>query len=246
MIALVDGDIVAYRCAASAEKEELSIALMRTNMMMEDIMLDTEATEFKVYLSGSKENNFRYKVNPEYKANRKDVVKPIHLEACKEFLVTYWKATVCTGMEADDGLGIDQRPDGTIICSIDKDLLQVPGTHYNFVKKEFTKVSEEEGLLSFYLQTLTGDRSDNVIGLQGIGPVKALNMLREVDPKNYYNVCREAYNDDLRFHNNCKLLWVLREPNKTWEPPNANNMEAKQVQEASSGTEDGGTSQIQV
>ena len=83
MIALVDGDIVAYRCAASAEKEEISIALMRTNMMMEDIMLDTEATEFKVYLSGSKEDNFRYKVNPEYKANRKDVVRPIHLEACK-------------------------------------------------------------------------------------------------------------------------------------------------------------------
>lgn len=221
MFALIDGDIVAYRCAASAEKEELDIALMRATVMMNDLLSETSATGFKIFLSGGREDNFRVKVDPEYKANRKDLVRPIHLDATKKLLITNWQAKVCNGYEADDGMGMEQQEQGTVVCSIDKDLLQVPGLHYNFVKKEFIRISKDEGIKRFYTQVLTGDKTDNVIGLSGIGPVKAAKILDGLLPEEYYDACREAYNDDIRLHTNCKLLWIWREPNQVWEPPNA-------------------------
>ena len=42
MIALLDGDLVAYRCAASAESDPVDIAIIRADRLMRDIL---EATE---------------------------------------------------------------------------------------------------------------------------------------------------------------------------------------------------------
>ena len=68
-----------------------------------------------------------------------------------EYLVKEYKAEVCDGQEADDALGINQT-DQTIICTIDKDLLMIPGQHYNFVKEEFKTVTYLDGLKHFYMQ----------------------------------------------------------------------------------------------
>lgn len=217
MLALIDADLVAYRAAASAEEEEVSVALYRTDKTIQDILTDVGTYDFRAYLTGS--NNFRKALTPDYKANRKDKPLPQHLAACRQFLVTEYKAEVCDGYEADDALGVNQRTEGTIICSLDKDLLQVPGHHYNWVKKFFDDVSEDEGLLSFYTSTLVGDRSDNITGVVGIGPVKAGNALRGHLPEDWYQICREMYNDDERYHLNCKLLWIWRTMNGTWQPP---------------------------
>ena len=37
------------------------------------------------------------------------------------------------------------------VVGIDKDLLQIPGTHYNFVKKEITEVNEDTANLKLML-----------------------------------------------------------------------------------------------
>jgi 5'-3' exonuclease len=93
-------------------------------------------------------------------------------------LLTRWGARISYGQEADDSLGIAQSwMTDTIICSIDKDLLQIPGKHYNFVKKEFLDVSRIEGLQHFFKQILIGDTADNIGGCKGIGPVKAERLL---------------------------------------------------------------------
>ena len=63
------------------------------------------------------------------------------------------------------------------IVSIDKDFDQVEGWHYNFVKKQQYYISKTQGLLNFYMQFLTGDRIDNIIGVKGIGAVKAKKLL---------------------------------------------------------------------
>ena len=218
-IALIDSDIVAYRCACSAEKEEQSIALMRTDILMKEIMDATGATGYKAYISGFGEDNFRRKIDLLYKDNRKDVVKPIHLAACQEFLVTHWKAEVVRGYEADDAMGMAQTGD-TVICSIDKDMLQIPGFHWNFVRKEAREVTEQEGLKAFYTQTLVGDVADNVFGIHGIGPKKAAKILDPLDPSEYYQACLAMYEGDVeRFHMNCKLLWIWRTFGGVWEPP---------------------------
>jgi 5'-3' exonuclease len=84
--------------------------------------------------------------------------------------------------EADDLLGINQTACAencvdSIIVTIDKDLLQIPGSHYNFVKCEFKEVTEEEGQYFFYKQLMMGDSTDNIGGCPGIGPKKAEKAL---------------------------------------------------------------------
>ena len=107
----------------------------------------------------------------------------------------------------------------TIIVSADKDLRQIPGKHYNFVKEELFEVTPLEGLRFFYKQTLIGDSSDNIYGVKGIGPVKAGKLIDCLDTEEeMYYTCRNLYKDDDRFHLNCKLLWILREDMKIWEP----------------------------
>lgn len=228
MRALIDGDIVVYRSAASAKEEEQWIAQARADQMIQDILADTGATSYNVYLTGS--NNFRRELAPTYKANRPDE-RPEHWQAVREFLVTHHKAIVCDGYEADDEMGIQQDKETmtTVICSIDKDLLQIPGRHYNFVKKVFQEITNDQGLKHLYLQSLIGDNSDNIIGVAGIGPVRAAQALAELLPEEWYDKCRELYNDDERFHLNMKLLYIWQKPNDTWEPPNKDSNDDQQI-----------------
>src|SRR3990167_4316279 len=164
MIALIDGDIVTYRCAAVCEEAGQGVAKWQADQLLTRILEDVDATDWKIFLSG--DDNFRYKVYPDYKANRRDMVKPKHLELLREHLILDWNATIVNGYEADDSLGIEQSRDITksIICSIDKDLLQIPGHHYNFVKRIIVYVTIVDGWKSFYTQLLTGDATDNIKG----------------------------------------------------------------------------------
>jgi hypothetical protein len=230
MRALIDGDIVVYRGAASAEKEEQWVALARADQMMQDILADTGSDSYSVYLTGT--DNFRREIAPSYKANRPEE-RPAHWQAVREFLVTHHKAEVCNGHEADDQLGIQQDKERgtTVICSIDKDLLQIPGRHYNFVKKTFQEVGTDEGLKHLYLQSLIGDRSDNIIGVAGIGPVKAAQALDGLLPEEWYDKCRELYNDDERFHLNMKLLYIWQKPDDIWQPPRSVSEDLNPIKE---------------
>jgi 5'-3' exonuclease len=218
MIALIDGDIVNYRCACSAEKDEVWVALTRADKTIQDILEDTQATSYKVFLTGS--GNFRRELTPTYKANRPEE-RPAHWQAVRDYLMSQHHATMCEGFEADDAMGIEQDKEGksTVICSIDKDLLMIPGRHYNFVKKEFQDVTHDQGLKALYMQTLVGDRSDNIVGIAGIGPVKAAKILDPLLPEEYYQACREIYNDDERYHLNLMLLWIWQKPMDIWEVP---------------------------
>lgn len=215
MLALLDGDIIGYRCAASAENDPVEIALIRTDKLLQDILHETGASSFKCYLTGS--SNFRKELFPDYKANRKQP-RPTHLEACRQFLCKEYGAVITDGHEADDELGINQTED-SITCSIDKDLLQIPGRHYNFVKKEFKEVLYIDGIRHFYAQMLIGDRSDNVTGVEGIGEKKAAKLLNSLtNEEEMFDCVRELYKDDYRFLLNGQLLWIWREYKGIWQP----------------------------
>jgi 5'-3' exonuclease len=227
MRALIDGDIIVYRGAASAENEEPWIANVRADRMIQDILEDVGATSYTVFLTG--DNNFRRELTPTYKANRPDS-RPAHWQTVREFLVAHHRAVICNGYEADDEMGIQQDKIGgsTVICSIDKDLKQIPGKHYNFVKREAVTVKPEEGLKFLYLQSLIGDKSDNIIGVAGIGPVKAERALAELDTEQeWYDKCRELYNDDDRLHLNMQLLYIWQKPNDKWAPPTNNTSDSE-------------------
>ncbi|MCI4437976.1 MAG: hypothetical protein JHC33_14305 [Ignisphaera sp.] len=217
MIALIDADIVAYRCSAACELEPEEMALLRTHEMMQNIIDEVGATEYRAFLSGP--NNFRYKINPDYKANRKDKEKPKYLQACRDYLVREWNAEICDGYEADDALGMAQDKEGdeegsydTVICSIDKDLLMIPGFHYNFVKKEFLTVTYLEGMKHYFKQMLIGDPIDNIFGVKGIGKVKAAKLIDHLDNAgDMYLVVRNLYDDRDRFNMNSDCLWIKQD-----------------------------------
>ena len=223
MLALIDADIVAFRCAASAEGEsEDWIARARVKELMEQILFDTKADSWKAYLTGpNREDNFRRKIYPAYKANRDKYPVPKWLASCKSYLVNDWQAEVTNGIEADDALGIEQLGNNTdtIICSIDKDLLQIPGQHYNFVKKIFENVTITQGWYNFYLQLLIGDTADNIKGCPGIGKKKAPMVLEGCETEQIMFTCvREVYNDDDAMFLNGQLLYIWRKPNDVWNP----------------------------
>ena len=227
---LIDADIVAYRCSAATENDAEDIAHWQASEMVRRIVHETNAMQYHLYLTGS--DNFRYSVYPDYKANRKDVPKPTWLQSVRAHLVTEWGAKVINGIEADDQLGIDQMMyDGTsIIASIDKDLLMIPGFHYNFVKQEMRTVSPLEGLRHFYTQLIMGDRSDNIPGYDGKMRVKVPKFL-EADVA-YLEECMsesEMFEHVASMYDagigreqlviNGKLLWIMRKENDHWNPP---------------------------
>ena len=227
MRALIDGDIIVYRGAASSNEDEQWIAQSRADKMINDILEETGATSYQVFLTGG--GNFRRELTDTYKANRPDE-RPTHWQAVREFLVTHHKAIICEGWEADDQMGAEQDKVGmsTVICSIDKDLYQIPGRHYNFVKKVHSVVTPWNGIKHLYLQSLIGDRSDNIIGVQGIGPVKAEKALAELETEQeLYDKCREMYGDDERYHLNLQLLYIWQRMHDSYVAPHMRAMTPK-------------------
>ena len=224
--ALIDGDIVAFRCAASCEPtlnkkhlEPVEDAIHRVESLLQDIVHDTGSTEYKLFLGGGK--NFRKRLSDTYKANRTTPL-PTHLSAVQQYLTETWNAEWTDGIEADDALGINQA-EGTMICSIDKDLLQVPGNHYNFVTKDFEVVGHSRGWFNFWKQMIMGDRSDNVMGYDGKARttvpqflLATMADLQHLEPEDAFRYVYDMYTDKDAFNLNYKLLWILRTPEIEW------------------------------
>jgi len=223
--ALIDADSLCYAVGFSSNDAEEKIAIARLEQTMTELCMDLDCEDYKGFLTGK--GNFRESiaVTVPYKGQRISE-KPVHLQALRDHLVSSWGFEVVNGIEADDAVGIAAyavAEDESIMVHIDKDLNQFRGWHYNYRKKEKYYVSEFEGLHSFYTQILTGDRIDNIVGLKGIGPVKAKRILEECTNENeLYEAVLKAYEGDLqRVQENAQLLWLQRSPNQTWTPPSS-------------------------
>ena len=219
---------MAYRCSASCKEGDApEIAILRTDKLVREILEQIDATSYTIYLSGE---NFRKTINPEYKANRVDQISPLYLQDAKEFLVSEWKAKIGHGVEADDMLGINQTQD-TVICSLDKDLRMIPGKHFSWqisgTKKdgsmwtkeaELFSVTEEQGNKTFWKQMLIGDTSDNIFGVDGLGPVKSGKLIDGLETdQECFEVVFDKYKEDIqRFVMNAHCLWILRSKESAW------------------------------
>jgi len=224
---LVDADIVAYRCSASANNETVEEALKNVDDLMEYILQRTvsfpTSSSFKCYLSG--ESNFRKEVakTHKYKGNRTGE-KPIHLPAVRDYLVREYEAVVSVGCEADDLIAMEVMrgdPETTVIASIDKDFQTVSCWMYNFTKDAWKYSTEWDALKYFYEQMLTGDAVDNIKGLYRVGPVKAKKILEgaQTEQELYEKVLKAYDGDAERVLENAQLLHLQRYERELWEPP---------------------------
>ena len=238
---------------SEVELEPLENCLQMVRSALRDMIDKCEYFgEPKLFLTG--EGNFRHEIATikEYKGNRKDMRKPHWYEEIREYLVSHWNAEVVDGQEADDAIGIaawadyQVSPDISIIVTTDKDLNMIPGYHYDWVKGDFNFINDLEAMKNFYMQVLTGDATDNIPGVKGVGPVKADKLLigctTEVD---MYDQCVETYAQAYyaehvdpnmpgrqesilwyegrdyaldTIHEVASLLWIRREPDEMWKP----------------------------
>lgn len=209
------------------EAEPVDKALMIVDVMIGDIRARYDQSSISVFLTGI--GNYRNSIatRATYKGNRAGSVPPKHLSAIRDHLSAKWGALLSAGEEADDLIGIASTasPDA-IVCSIDKDLLQLPGKHYNFVTKEEQTVSPKQAVLNFYQQVLSGDPVDNVPGIDGIGPVKARKVLEGAkNPRECWmrtlDAYLTAYGPIGRFHafEAANLVFVRREVAINWRAP---------------------------
>lgn len=173
--------------------------------------------EYQGFISGK--GNFRYKAATilPYKGTRSSATRPYHYDAIRQLLVDVFEAKLSIGMEADDCLGLAQTED-TIICTVDKDLDMVPGNHWNWEKDERYVVEPLEGIKNFYKQMLTGDSTDNILGLHGVGPKSKLlkNIDDMEDEEEMYEYVHDQYYTRFGTYANMflvetsKLLWILQ------------------------------------
>lgn len=216
--------------------DPIEFACRKARLVIESIMDGSKADSYKGYLTANDKSNFRFALakTQEYKGNRKDMKKPIHYDALREYVIKYYDAEVIYNQEADDALGIEQtkRPDKTVICSIDKDLDMIPGYHYNADKDQFY-VAEDPGTLRlsddrhklygtglkwFYAQMLLGDSADNIPGLKGYGPVGVYNVLHKAKTEEeMIDITKKLYDKKSclnRYKEVADLLWIRRYPNE--------------------------------
>ena len=235
MKALLDADILCYRIAFACKDQPVGVATRTLDNYICDILVrgvdkayaDCFVDRWHLYLTGK--NNFRVPIatTAVYKGNRLDTPKPEHHAALRQHMIENWNASVAEGQEADDAIAIDATTlgDNCVIVSLDKDLDQVAGYHYNFVKDTAYYITPKQGLLNFYCQILMGDAADNIMGVDGIGKVKSKQILIDAqDEIEMYHRCVKAYegNED-RVIENARLLWLRRVKDEPlWTPPKLN------------------------
>lgn len=261
-VLLVDGDVVAYRCAASAEKTYYAVTegnskeaayydnhkeakvhadevggwiWSRKEVQPEEFALQScktvlnsllekfpDSEDMIIYLSGVR--NFRDFIwkTKKYKGNRDAVSRPTHLAACREYLSRVWGARTTDGYEADDALGIELSAvgDAGIVVSNDKDLDQLAGWHFNWVTGETYRITRRDSDCFLHEQILSGDATDNVPGVEGMGPAKAGRCLEGATSRadlvaRVQGVYRDRYGDgaDAYLQEQTDLVYIWRRPN---------------------------------
>lgn len=175
-----------YLLFPEVQLEPLSHALHNVKVLMERIMEECQLNEFDIKVALSSGRTFRHdlaKTRP-YKGNRDTARRPKYEKEIREYLIKHYDTTVAEYEEADDLLGIWQTkygPEDSIIISIDKDLDQIPGLKYNWVQDVGYTITPEQAYYNFHIQLLTGDATDNIPGLPGIGPGKAAKALHGLE-----------------------------------------------------------------
>ena len=155
------------------------------------IMERTGCSDFELHFTRGRESFPYTMVDANYKGNRDDNAEPppFGLAGVKDMFVERFPDIAFNNYEweADHIVVCKKRdfPEKYVLCSVDKDVyLALEGRHFNYysstkwnIDMKWVTNTEDDALRRYYIQTLTGDTGDNVIGLHGIGPVKAKKAL---------------------------------------------------------------------
>ena len=198
MIALIDGDIFCYRIGFATDKEPEGVAIRTMAKVLEDmLMFGVNCSKWRTYLTGHSNYRHDYAVTAPYKGNRKGE-KPIHYTLLREYLQYSWNGDVYNGIEADDAIAIEATKFGDESITISLD-------------KDFDQVH----------------RIDNIMGVRGIGPVKARKLLEGKTEQEMFDICCEELGSLERATENGILLYLQRKEGEIWSPPSEDTLSKK-------------------
>lgn len=153
-------------------------------------------SDYSVCVFDAKGKTFRNDLYPEYKANRSAMpddlraqIQPLH----EAITAMGWPILIQEGVEADDVIGTlckeaTQNQFNVVVSTGDKDLAQLVNKHVTLIntmtneKLDIEGVKNKFGLMPNQIidyLTLIGDTSDNVPGVEKVGPKTALKWLNE-------------------------------------------------------------------
>lgn len=191
---LIDGDILIYQIAAVTEENvefsneviaawvDINEAKQTTDAAIHRIIDQTKSDDAVICLTDK--TNWRKSILATYKANRIGIRKPVAIAPLRQYLEKTRHCETWHTLEADDVLGIlltEPVGERRIMYSRDKDLLQIPGLHWDHKLNKIVTITEADGDRQHWLQMLTGDATDNYFGVPGIGPKRAEKILDKAD-----------------------------------------------------------------
>ena len=221
----IDADSIIYRIAL--KDITLDQAKKYYKEEIENIEWETCSSEIAVAIKGS--GNFRYEIAEDYKNNRKqqgeedpDPKLTERRKALNEYAYSlgHHKSDGC---EADDIVSIWAQEaldaeEHFVIAHIDKDIDMVEGWHYNFNKETLYHTSKEQGHYKMCLQMLTGDSTDKIQGLVGVGIKTAEKILAKVPAVEMLGKVQEAWEkahpDD--WQEKLEVCWNLLYMRRNW------------------------------
>ena len=193
---LIDGDVFVFRCAYNAQEQvdwgngliSSWVDTFKAQRMIKHALntLKEKLNADDMIIALSSPISFRKTLAPTYKENRLFREPLLAYKTLREFIKKSYASQELSGLEGDDVLGIlatSPEQKDTIIISLDKDLQQIPGKHYNIDKPDqgITEVTTHQATLFFYTQVLTGDTTDGYAGCPGVGPKSAAKILQDVN-----------------------------------------------------------------
>jgi 5'-3' exonuclease len=177
----------------SADNAELNHVANATAAKVHQLALG-EGERRVVVCCDSPGQTFRHELDPSYKANRRDKDASLlhQLQLAQDLLrADGWPVWAVPGFEADDIIAslVAQLPPTTsvLIVSGDKDLLQLVTDRVKVKTPRQGEVYDEAaafekfGVMPYQMRdylALVGDASDNIQGLKGCGPVRAVQILK--------------------------------------------------------------------
>jgi hypothetical protein len=160
------------------EEDRIEEAKYRTRTKLEEIHNNIEEfyniQETFIFIGGG--SNFRYKLYPDYKSNRKEKNPLVPIIA--DYMLDELHAIPSVGAEADDYVydAYVLSEGNCVVAAIDKDVLyncpDVPFYNYRShgdTLGEFKHISKEESRLAIASQVVIGDSGDGVPGAYRVG-----------------------------------------------------------------------------
>lgn len=245
---IIDGNSLMFRCYYGTinqvdffiKNNIFPTNAIKTMMLILFKILESNNYDYAVIAFDHKDVNFRKEQFDDYKKNRKKIPDELvkQIEPIKEIMPLFGLKTYCiSGIEADDVVGssaklLNQEGVFCEIYSSDNDLLQLVKKDCDVIQfnkgiKETTRYTIDNFANLYFglqptqvtdLKAISGDKSDNLPGIKGVGNKTALDLLSKFNTleKIYENIdfveslsLKQKLKDNQEIAMKCKRLATI-------------------------------------